>query len=110
MLEREDVVTKWDEVASHIDCLKQIKLKSCFILYMNRALVTKKQLSKYVPNITPFCDNCPEVVETYVHLFWECPRIQTTWKQIANVISVRTKEKVHLDKICWVYSHQSCVS
>ena len=37
-------------------------------------------------------------METYVHLFWECPRIQTIWKQIANVISVRTKEKVDLDK------------
>ena len=36
---------------------------------------------------TPMCDFCSHEEETLLHLFWECPAVQSFWSDVSALIS-----------------------
>ena len=61
--------------------INQIKLRMCYVRFVNRAYSLNTQLYEVKKIDSPNCTLCKEVRETWVHLFWECLKVQPLWQQ-----------------------------
>ena len=53
---------------------------------LNNALV------HFLP-VNDHCSLCKAFKETYVHLFWECPKSQQIWKYVHSLVGIRFATK-----------------
>ena len=43
--------------------------------------------------VSEFCTLCKGFKETYVHLFWECPKSQIIWKYVHSLVNTKYATK-----------------
>ena len=51
---------------------------------------------------SPFCKDCDEVEETFLHLFWDCPTVQDIWQDIICVMLKKMGEIEFMDRDCFM--------
>ena len=52
-----------------------------------------------MPEIMGKCNFCHQVTESFVHVFWECPRILPLWREFLDWIKTCTNTWEDLSKI-----------
>ena len=35
---------------------------------------------------SPYCDFCKDDEETFLHMFWECPKVQDLWLEVQDYL------------------------
>lgn len=87
--------TKWHHVLTTEALVKwgniwhtqRNKKESAFIWSIwHKAIAVNDWRGKYALNINNTCVFCLGVVETILHCFWECPRVQRTWAWCLDII------------------------
>lgn len=48
---------------------------------------TPDRIHKFHPNLPPLCWSCNASIGTLLHIWWECPLIQTYWTEIHRLIT-----------------------
>ena len=56
---------------------------------LHNILTTNRSVSKYNPNQTDRCSFCRSSSETITHLMWQCPRVNSFWRQLSSLIKTR---------------------
>ena len=74
----------WPTITKRRLHLTQIKMRSFYARFINRAYYTNERLfyMGVVPNKN--CHFCQSVIETRLHLFWECEKVAPLWKEVIN--------------------------
>ena len=57
-------------------------IKDFHLLFINRAFQLNSVISKYRPEVSPFCSFGCQESETHLHLFYACPKVKTLWRKI----------------------------
>ena len=66
---------------------------------LHRILGTRKLLHLFGISNSPFCLSCNSEVETLIHLFFSCPRVNDLWRQLEHKISSCTGFFIHLSPV-----------
>ena len=69
------------------------KYRSFQYRLLQRGLVTNIQMKKWGMITSDLCSFCQDHPETLVHLFFECPKIQSLWQEVLDYC--RSRFKVH---------------
>ena len=64
---------------------------------LHRQHRTPQFLNKIDPSRSPLCIKCKNGVGTYIHCFWECPKISRFWSCVAKELSSILKTKICKD-------------
>ena len=56
---------------------------------LHNSLTTNRSVSKFKTNQTDTCQFCQSHSETIHHLLWKCTKVQTFWKELAELINRR---------------------
>ena len=65
------------------DSTRAVAYQSMQYKLITKIIVTNRRLHCMGLVETPQCDYCPDSLETISHKFWDCPRVQNFWKEIA---------------------------
>ena len=65
-------------------CTRETKLRVFQFKLLHRRIATNNYLSKIGLSSTDICSFCKEKVETLIHLFWECSRVQIFWQKVQS--------------------------
>ena len=65
-------------------CTRETKLRVFQFKLLHRRIATNNYLSKIGLSSTDICNFCEEKVETLIHLFWECSRVQIFWQKVQS--------------------------
>ncbi|PVU85087.1 hypothetical protein BB559_007220, partial [Furculomyces boomerangus] len=65
------------------------KIKSIIWLFLHNGIHTGVRLSKFMKDVSKMCTYCNEE-ESFIHMFYECPRVANFWKEIAKLFSMIT--------------------
>ena len=60
----------------------QVKLRSFYLWYINRAFQFNYIRAKYTKDLSPNCSLCGLHNEVFIHLFWECSKVQPMWTRL----------------------------
>ena len=66
---------------------KDTQLRWFHFRILHRLLPTGRYLYLGHLTETPMCDFCSHEEETLLHLFWECPAVQSFWSDVSALIS-----------------------
>ena len=90
----EGITVDWPLLSSKISKVVNGNVKNFFIHFNLRAYFLNNRMVHFA-NVSNLCSFCKTVKETYVHLFWECERIQCIWRYAHSLapIQVCTKEQ-----------------
>ena len=75
---------------------------ACFYLqFVNRCFHFNAAQARYTPGLSPICTMCNEHDEIFMHVFWDCPKIQPLWLDLIewcklNVDSTKDYTRVKL--------------
>ena len=58
------------------------KVQDFRILFLNKAYWLNDKVASYNKKPSDKCSLCGKEVETFVHLFWECPKVIVIWKKL----------------------------
>ena len=81
-LEIEDLQPFWKSVMAHRLHITEIKLRSFYVRFVNRAYCTNVDLHKWGKVPTEMCTFCGNNLETRVHLFWDCAKVRPIWTEL----------------------------
>ena len=71
----------WPDICRKSILIEDKKIKTFHILFLNRAYHLNVVRSKY-ENVSSNCSFCDSADETFIHLFWECPKVQIVWQEV----------------------------
>ena len=69
----------WNFLCTRYSLIYATNLRVFHILFLHQAFCLNPVLAKFIPNISELCSFCHNEVETYIHLFWECPVSKALW-------------------------------
>ena len=78
------------------------KLRSFQYRLLHRAIVTNVHLERWKIKSSEMCSFCDIQPESYSHLFYECPDVQTIWKEycaLTNVATMPPKKDIMLSNV-----------
>lgn len=90
---RKDIQEDIDENEWHGACLKAQKqsintrLKLLQYKWLTRVYITPEKLNRISKNIPDVCTKCRADKGTLIHCMWECPNIQTFWRDVVKCLS-----------------------
>ena len=84
-LEIQGLALFWKPMCKIAYQILQIKMRSFYIRYINRAYVTNTRLLMMKVVQDDKCSFCSLEPETRVHLFWECPKIRPIWTEVIKI-------------------------
>ena len=73
------LIDEWNSICSKSTQIVEIKLRSFYLRFVNRAFHMNSVRAKYTPNFSPNCSLCDSADETFMHLFWDCPKSHSLW-------------------------------
>ena len=89
-----DKMCKWEEqydffatdeqgqsLFNQLTSLTRIKYRSFFLIFMHQGFHCNYTISKCF-NFSEFCHFCSTDIETYSHMYWDCPKSQAVWQYI----------------------------
>ena len=76
----------WSKLTAKVTKLDNGNLKNFFIMFNARSLMLNNRVSHFLP-ISDRCTLCKLEAETFVHLFWECIKIQHIWRYVHSLVS-----------------------
>ena len=79
----------WEKVSANITRLKHVPLKSFFLQFNSQLITLNNCACRFAP-VSPLCSFCSLAEETYLHLFWECQKIQPVWNYVHSLIPDKT--------------------
>ena len=71
----------WLQICMKAELIHNTKLKTFHILFLNRSFMLNNVISKFA-DVSSKCSFCNEVDESFLHVFWECPKVQRVWIKI----------------------------
>ena len=104
-------VCKWNQLFAELNwgeifckpilTTKDTQLRWFQFRILHRSLPTGCYLYLRHLTETPICDFCSHEEETLLHLFWECPAVQSFWSDVSALIS--RDIQVELNICLWFY-------
>ena len=79
-----DIAALWTSLCNKGSELENVKLRTFHIEFLNRSYHLNKTRALYL-NISPLCALCDSAVETYIHVFWDCPRVKNLWIAVMEI-------------------------
>lgn len=79
---------EWRNIHNHIHKGSiNIATQECRYKIFTKWYRTPDKINKFLPNISPKCWRCNAARGTLLHIWWECPLIQTYWTEIHHLIT-----------------------
>ena len=103
-LETDDTELQWTAICTNQKIIKSIVLRSFHYKFIHRILPCNELLCKYKIINSPACDFCNSDIETFLHLFWDCPIISNLWKNVIEWLSTKYQKDIEMDKDTFVLS------
>ena len=98
-LEIAGVGLQWDKITAIAFQIQQIKIRSFYLKYINRCYMTNVVLQKFGRSASPNCTFCGMVVETCIHMYWECSQVQHLWRQVIRFCQLNIDALANYDKV-----------
>uniref|UniRef100_A0AAR2KTQ2 Reverse transcriptase domain-containing protein n=1 Tax=Pygocentrus nattereri TaxID=42514 RepID=A0AAR2KTQ2_PYGNA len=70
-----------------------------------RSYLTPSRLYKMCKNPSPLCPKCNSDTGTFMHMFWECTKIQVFWKDVHQVIQKMLEKHFHMSPCLYLLAH-----
>ena len=86
------LTTDWFSLARQSSKIINGKLKNFFVLFNARAYQLNNVLCHFA-DTSNVCSLCKHVKETYVHLFWECPKVNCVWNYVHSLVPDKFRSK-----------------
>ena len=97
-LQTDDIQSEWESVCTNLFSVKSIPLRSFAYKFLQRIIPTNYFLFQCKLIESPICTFCKEELQTYMHLFWNCPKIQILWLSIVDWVNdCHGREIIELD-------------
>ena len=74
----------WSSICKIRFQITSVKLQDFYWKFIHRALPTNYRMFKMKMVDSPLCSFCKQEEETFIHLFWHCPRIQGLWAPLLD--------------------------
>ena len=74
-LDDDSICTTWKQVCCASPQIKDPKLRSFHLSFLNRIYLCNNVISKITPAVSDRCSLCQIEKETYDHLFWSCSNV-----------------------------------
>ena len=75
---------QWMYICKRLNFIRNPSLQDFARSLLNRAYYTNVQRAEFSP-VSPKCSFCNEQDETFIHLFWDCPRVQLLWNRVKSL-------------------------
>ena len=72
----------WTDLCKHVNNIGNPLIKDFHILFLNRAYQLNSVINKYRPVVSPLCSFGCQESETYLHLFYACPKVKALWHKV----------------------------
>ena len=83
-------------------------MRSFYLCFINRAYATNIRLKAWGYKPRDLCSFCNTMQETCIHLFWECEKIQTLWKNAITFCKRYISESEQYTKAtCMLFGFQN---
>lgn len=90
-------VIDWDRGWLNIcKCSKSLTTKETAIKLITRWYYTPTRIHKIYPQSSPNCFRGCSHLGSYIHTFWECEKLQPTWKEILKLIDKLVGNPINL--------------
>ncbi len=74
--------------------------------WLLRTYITPVKLHHFNANIPDNCIKCNEGIGTLFHCMWACPKLQTFWKNVLELVSKLTESVIPVEaKICLLHTY-----
>ena len=77
-----NLLQEWPRITKIFNQNVSIKLQSFYLRYIYRTVVTNYRRSKWNPSNSPLCTNCGTCDKTFLHIFWDCSKVQPLWSKL----------------------------
>ena len=112
-LNKEITELDWKRIFTLINSITQdVQLRMFQFKIVHRILPTNSSLFMYNIRENPYCDDCPNTIETSVHLFKTCPKVSNLWNDLASYLypQVDLFPYVNTENIMLgIYEHTKCL-
>ena len=107
---RQPTKTKWETILgitvekwkSSFALLKSITSDTKFIWFqiriLHHSLTTNRSVSKFKTEQNDACEFCKSHSETIHHLLWKCPKVNSFWQELVELISLRCTVDFKIDE------------
>ena len=82
---KEGCTISFHDISKNVSKLANGKLRDFFIRFNTHSILLNNAISKFL-NVSDRCSLCKSFKETYIHLFWECPKSQRVWKYVHSLV------------------------
>ena len=82
---KEGCTISFHDVTKNVSKIANGKLKDFYIRFNSYSILLKLTVCHYL-NVSDRCSLCKSFKETYLHLFWECPKSQYIWKYVHSLV------------------------
>ena len=90
---------KWKKMFQNIFYItNNVTLRYFHYKILNRVLKTNWHLAKWDKQINEKCTYCRQNVETVIHLFYECPKVEKMWKTLQKWIKYFMNVNINITK------------
>ena len=80
-----DIHFHWKKVMANRLHITQMKMCTFYVKFVNRAFTLNTELKAWGRKDSDSCSLCGNFLETRVHLFWECEKVQPLWTTIIEL-------------------------
>ena len=84
-LQVQELSTHWPRVMKNRLHHNQIKIRSFYVKYVNRAFSLNTSLLKWGVREDDLCSICGKFPETWMHVFWECSIVAPLWRKLTVI-------------------------
>lgn len=105
-LECELTTNEWSDLFTYIQKVTlSTKLRYFQYRLIHRKITTNWNRSKWDKSVRPVCVFCKDVVETQLHIFWECAKIQKLWENLMRWMKHMLKMDLKLSPSIIIYNN-----
>ena len=101
-LETDDISIQWEDICKNQKKIKSTVLRSFNYRFLHRILPCNEFLFKCKIKDSPVCDFCLFEIESYLHLFWECPIVQDLWQKLIEWLNTKYDSELEIDRDLFV--------
>ena len=89
---KDGIVVNWEKLTPKIKHIINGTLRSFFIMFNSRSLVLNSVACHFAP-VSEYCTLCKKSKETFIHVFWECPKITKVWSYVHLLTLLKYRSK-----------------
>ena len=98
------IVQDWHRICGLRTSFIHVKMQAFHWKFINRAICTNVHLFAMGRARMPTCSFCKEEDKTFIHLFWDCPRVADLWRKVIRWCKMYITENFEYDIVncyCW---------